>query len=253
MSVARLFRNPIALVLLLPLSAFADAPGFDRPGFAFASSTLPAGSWDMEQGLPDLQRDASGGMHTTLYSADTTFRLGLTQTLEIQLAGSAFNRLDVRTAGATTHSDGAGDTGIAMKWAPALADRQLSLAILGGVTLDSGAGAFTNGRPVYALGATLGRDLGGGKSLSLYANLNRSGAANTWTLAPSFNFAVNEQIGAFVEAGRVAGGGNSSTLVGGGLTWLLRERVQLDLYERRGVTSHSPDEQAGFGISIYWN
>jgi len=246
------FRGLATLVALTPAAALAEAPGFDRPGFAFASSTLPAGSWDLEQGLPDLQHDASDGVATTLYCADTTFRFGLTQTLEIQLAGSAFNRLDVRAAGATTHIDGAGDTGIAMKWAPILADKQLSLAFLGGVTLDSGASAFTNGRPVYALGATLARDLGDGRSLGLYANLNR-GAANTWTLAPSFNFALSEQIGAFVEAGRVAGGGNSSTLVGAGLTWLLRERVQLDLYERRGVTPHSPDAQAGFGISIYWN
>ena len=253
MAVQRFFRNPIALLLLGPAVAFADVPAFDRPGFAFASSTLPAGTWDLEQGLPDLQRDNSEGVHSTLYGADTTLRWGLTRNVEVQLTGSAWNRLDMRAAGVSTRSEGMGDTGIAIKWAPTLPSKDLTLAILGGVTFATGDRAFTNGQASYALGATLARDLGAGRSLGLYANLNRSGGASTWTLAPSFNFSINEQVGAFVEAGRVFGGGTSSTLVGGGVTWLLHERVQLDLYERRGVTSRNPDEQAGFGVSIYWN
>ena len=44
----------------------ADAPAFDRPGLAFAPAVLPQGSFDWEQGLPDVERDRSDGERTTL-------------------------------------------------------------------------------------------------------------------------------------------------------------------------------------------
>jgi len=243
----------IVALFLLPTAVLADAPAFDRPGFAFATSTLPPGSFDWEQGLPDLQRDSTDGVRSTIYSADTTLRFGLTPTLEVQVSGSPWNRIEVRAAATNSQTQGTGDGGFALKWAPALANKDFSLAVLGGVTLDTGATAFSNGRPVYSLGTTIGRDLGAGRSLTLYANVNRSGGANTWTLSPAFGFPLTGQIGGFVEVGRIAGSGASGTLAGGGLTWLLHERVQFDVYARRGVTSSSPDLQAGLGICVFWN
>jgi hypothetical protein len=238
---------------MLPAAALADAPAFDRPGFAFATSTLPPGSLDWEQGLPDLQRDSADGARSTIYTADTMLRFGVTPTLELEISSSPWNRLDVRAGGTTTQTQGAGDSGFAVKWAPALASNELSLAFLGAVTLDTGASAFTNGRPSYSLGATVGRDLGAGRTMALYTNVNHSEGTNTWTLSPSFGFPLTEQIGGYVEAGRIARGAASSTLAGGGLTLLLHDHVQFDLYARGGVTSSSPDLQAGFGICVLWN
>ena len=203
--------------------------------------------------MPDLQRDNTDGVRSTLYAADTTLRFGVTPTLEVQVSGSPWNRLDTRADGSAKQTHGAGDSGFAVKWAPGLANKELSLAVLGAVTLDTGAPAFTTGRPVYSLGATIGRDLGAGRTVTLYANVNRSGGANTWTLSPAFEFPLTEQIAGYVEIGRIAGGGASSTLAGGGLTWLLHDRVQFDFYARSGVTSSSPDLQAGFGICVFWN
>ena len=243
----------IFVFFMLPAAALADAPAFDRPGFAFATSTLPPGSFDWEQGLPDLQRDSTAGVRSTIYSADTTLRFGVAPTLEVQVSGSPWNRIEVRAAGTSSQTQGAGDSGFALKWAPALASKDLALAFLGAVTFDTGAAAFTNGRPVYSFGTTIGRDLGAGRTVTLYANVTRSGGANTWTIAPSLEFPLTEQIGGYVEVGRSAGDGTSSTLAGGGLTWLLHDRVQFDVYARHGVTSSSPDLQAGFGICVFWN
>jgi len=243
---------PGLLFALLPAVALAEVPEFDRPGIAFATSTLPAGTLDWEQGLPDVQRDKADGVRTALYSADTTLRMGLTSTLEIQFAGSAWNRLDLRSAVIATRNEGLGDTKIALKWAPALAIKDVSIALLGGVTLDTGAAAFSNGRPAYALGATVSRDLGSGRAVAMYANISRSGGASSWTLSPTFSFPLAKDVGAYVEAGRTFGDG-SSAVAGGGLTWLLHERMQFDLYALRGLTARSPDLQAGFGVSVFWN
>lgn len=240
------------LLFLLPATAQADPPSFDRPGISFSPAVLPVGSFDWEQGLPDLQHDNTDGVRTTSFTADTTLRYGLTRTLEVQLAGSLWNRLAVRTLETTSHAQGAGDTRISLKWAPVLSNTNVSLAVLGGITFATGAAAFTNGRSIFSLGAVIGRDLGAGRSIAAYANVDRSGGVDTWTFSTNVGFPIHGDLGGFVELGRVVGGGASSTVAGGGLTWLLHERVQLDVSARCGMTSSSPDLQAGLGISVFW-
>ena len=233
-------------------SARADAPPFDRPGIGFASAVLPAGSFDWEQGLPDLQRDSSGGVRTTTDTADTLFRFGLTSTLELQLSGSPWNRTVVRAPGARTQMQGAGDSAIGLKWAPALSSKDWTFAMLGVVSLATGSAAFSNGHTVTSLGAAATRDLGDGRSLEFYVNDDHGGGRNTATTSVNFGFPIHGNLGGYVEAARIAGGGTSSSLAGGGFTWLLRERVQFDLYADGGLTRNSPDLTAGFGVSVFW-
>ncbi len=242
-----------SLLVALPVSAQADAPSFDRPGIAFGTSVMPPGSFDWEQGLPDLEHDNSDGVRSTSYSADTTVRIGLTSVIEVQLSGSLWNRLDVHAGGTSFHDTGAGDSKVAVKWAPPLARKNVSFALLGSVTADTGSAAFSNEWPIVSLGATIARDLGGGRSLAFYANVDRSGGQSTWTLSPNFGFPISENLGGYIEAGHTFGGGESSTVAGGGLTWLLHDCVQLDVYGLRGLTSRSPDVQAGFGVSVFFN
>ena len=242
----------LAFVLLARVACADDAPAFDRPGLSFAPSTLPAGTFDWEQGLPDAERNREDGIRSTSYSADTTLRFGMTSSLEAQISTSAWNRLVVHSAASTMHTEGAGDTRVGIKWAPALPADDLSLALLAAVTADTGSAAFSNGRPIVSLGATMARKLGEDSAVALYANVDRSGGSNTWTLSPNFSFPIAGSLDGYVEAGRNFGGGSSDTLAGGGLTWLLRKRVQLDVYARCGLTARSPDVQAGFGISSFW-
>ena len=242
----------VVLSLTLPATSRADAPPFDRPGIAFSPGVLPVGSFDWEQGLPDLQYDDNGGMRSKFYTADTTLRMGLTSTLELQVAGSLWNRLDSRWHGGSSRVEGAGDTRIGLKWARPLPASKMSVGILATVTLDTGSAAFTNGAPIYSLGAVLGRDLGAGRSLAGYVNLDHSGASNTWTVSSNVGFPVHGNLGFYLEIGRICGAGDASAVGGGGLTWLLHDRVQLDLSARRGLTSRSPDLQAGLGVSTFW-
>ena len=247
-------RRTIAIVSLLVFtsSAWADAPPFDRPGIGFASAVLPVGSFDWEQGLPDLQRDSSGGVRSTTYTADTLLRFGLTSTLELQLSGSPWSRTTIHAPWFRAHADGAGDTAIGLKWAPALANKRWTLAFLGSVSFDTGSAAFTNGRTVTSFGAAATSDLGDGRSLELYANDVHGGGANTWTFSANYGFPIHGNFGGYIETARVAGGGTSSSLAGAGITWLLKEHVQFDLYADGGLTQSSPDLLAGFGISVFW-
>jgi hypothetical protein len=247
----RLMRACLATAMLAGWSgpALADAPAFDRPGIAFSPSVLPAGGFALEQGLPDFQRDEWDGVGNRAWSAGTTFRAGLANTLELQIAGSVWNRSSVRAGGITTREEGAGDTRFSIKWAPALPVESLSLALLGSATADTGAAAFSNGRPVYSLGATLGSKVGTDCAVALYANVDHSDGIDTWTVSPNFSFPIVGDLGGYVEAGRTTGGGESDSRGGGGVTLLLHDRVQLDLYALHGLTRSSPDLTAAFSYN----
>ena len=242
----------LGLCSTLSTAAHASAPPFDRPGIAFATSTLPVGSFDWEQGLPDVVHDNTEGSRTTLYSADTLLRYGMTPTLEFQLGGSLWNRLDAHGLNVDNRSNGSGDMTIAAKWAPTLKSEKVAIAFLGAVTLDTGASPFTNGRPVYSLGATVSRDMKDGRAIAMYLNASIDGGRTTWTFSPNISFPITSDIGAYVEAGRTVGGDAAGTVAGGGLTWLLHDRVQFDIYGLRGLAGHAPDLQAGVGVSVFW-
>ena len=87
--------------------AHADTPAFDRPGIAFSPSTLPAGTFDWEQGLPDVTRTDGNGTRSTLFSADTLVRIGLTPLLEVQLSSAPINHLRSDSGNATTSATSA--------------------------------------------------------------------------------------------------------------------------------------------------
>jgi len=246
------FGSACLLAYAIAPAAWADAPAFDRPGMGFAPAVLPAGSFDWEQGLPDIERDSDGGVRSTTLSADTLFRFGLASTLELQLAGSPFNRTTVRGAGLRAHATGAGDTAIALKWAPALDSKTNALALLGAVSFDTGSDAFTNGTTVASFGMAASHDLGGNRSLGFYANVDHGGGLSTWTASASLGFPVHGDLGGYVEFARIAGGGSSSSLAGTGLAWTLHDRVQLDASVDVGLTRHSPDWLAGVGVSVFF-
>ena len=229
----------------------ADAPAFDRPGLAFAAAVLPLGSFDWEQGLPDVARDRDAGVRTTLVSADTELRFGIGHGLELQVAQAPFNRVSVSGDGEHFHDTGAGDARVGVKWAPTVDG--VSLAVLGAVTFDTGVAAFTNGANVYSLGVSASRDVGDGRSVGLYANVDHSSGHNVLSESASYGFPLSGTTGGFVELGHSAGGGPAASVAGGGVTWLLRERLQLDVSAHRGLTSRSPDLGAGFGVSYFWD
>lgn len=243
---------PLTLACAVTTARADDAPAFDRPGLSFAASVLPAGSFDWEQGLPDFEHDSSAGVRTNAYAATTEFRLGIGHALELQLAGSPWNRVTVRDHGVHASDTGAGDTRVAVKWAPPLATEGLSFALLGAVSFDTGAAAFSSGSTVSTLGAVLSHDLGDGRSIGGYLDVDHDASSNVVSSSLSYGFPVNDAIGGFVEVGHSSGGGPATSVAGGGLTWLLDNRLQFDLSAHAGLTSKSTDLDAGFGISYLW-
>lgn len=246
----------LALALALPCiaPAFADdpAPSFDRPGFGFATSVLPAGSFDWEQGLPDMERDSGGGAHSTFYTADTEIRVGIGSNFELQLHTSPWNELNFHAPGVSGSVSGAGDTALGVKWAPSLSSKEWTLGLLGQVSLDTGSSNFTAGHSVTTLAVEAARDLGGSRTLALNATVNHGASQTTWSAAANLGFPIQGTLTGYVQIGHFGGDGINSSLAGAGLVWLLGNRVQIDLGANAGLTNRSADYQAGFGVSVFF-
>jgi hypothetical protein len=251
---------PLCMAALIGLGAAApahadDAPSFDRPGIAFSTGTMPKGRFAWEQGLPDFQRDDDGGARSTQYNANTTLRLGLSDTVELQLATSPYNYLRERdNDGGRRSRHGAGDTGLALKIALPSSHDKFSWAVLGAVTAASVARDFSNGATQYTLGTTLGYDFSERVSGALYLNLDRSDGEDTWTWSPSLSVALSDTVGAYIEAGMSHTDHQSTTSVAGaGVTWMATSRVQLDASLDWGLDRDSPDLQGGIGVAVLFD
>jgi hypothetical protein len=233
--------------------ASADTPAFDRPGIAFSTGTLPAHSVAWEQGIPDFAHTSDNGVRSRLYSFDTTLRAGVTDAVEVQVSSALINRMKTRSAGDTDRADGHGDVSFAIKGALPSSRAEFSWATLAAVTDSNGSDAFTNGGTTYGLGLALAYSLGDRVAAELYVNAERANGSNGFDVSPNLNFAISPSIAAFVEAGAsYSGHGLDQALAGGGFTLMVAPTVQLDLSADFGLTSHSPDVLAGFGISVFF-
>jgi len=249
-------RAAITVFLLLSaINACADdAPAFDRPGIAFAPSTVPRGGVALELGVPDFSHDASGGVDSRQFGFGAVARTGLTANLELQLGSALFNHLDQRDETGRRHENGYGDTNIGLKYALPSPNDHFTWAALGSVSFPTGARAFSGGTAQYDFGVTGKYDFSERISGVLYGNYTHVAGGNAYTVSPSAVVTLTKTIGLFVEAGFGFQRGQPDTVVaGGGLTWMVTPTVQLDAFTDFGANSSTPDVQAGFGVSIYFD
>ncbi|TCV92767.1 outer membrane putative beta-barrel porin/alpha-amylase [Luteibacter rhizovicinus] len=239
--------------LALTTTARADPPDFDQPGAGFATSVLPFGTLALEQGLPTYTRQSGGGLLDRQYSANSLIRIGLGGPAELQIGGSAWNRLEERGQGVRRYSVGHGDSSLGLKLAPTLSG-DFSWSALGVVTFANGDQDFSNGARQYTLGATAQWAINERYVTTLYANVDRLRGRNTWTLAPTFgvNIAQNWMVYGEFDAIHSAQDGNEFQ-AGGGAALSVTDHVQLDAYALHRIGAHGPSVIAGLGISIFFD
>ncbi|MEG2803241.1 transporter [Stenotrophomonas sp.] len=252
-------RLPATLALLLIAApALAqdeggEPPAFDRPGLGFAPTTLPRGSVALEWGLPSLERDRDdAGSRTEQYSSDLTLRIGLAEQVELQAFSTPWNQLRVRPRGAPSQrTQGAGDSGLAVKIALPTASDRHALALLASSTFATGSRDFSEGGTQYALGASYEYAFDDRWSGALYANATRGAGPDSVTWSPSLSLAMTERVSGYLEAGFTHTRGEPGTaLAGAGLTWRVSRALQLDASFDLGLDHDSPDLQAGLGVSF---
>lgn len=228
-----------------------DSPGYDRPGFGFATRPVGAGQFAFEQGLPDWSRSRDAGQSTTLTTFDSLLRAGLGSGFELQLGTSPANRLAIHGDNVNEIHHGRGDSIIGLKWAPSTGSDAWSWGALLNYEFTDGAHAIRNDHPTTTLGLDVDQKLTDNVDLGYFAQLEHSGHHSGYVLAPSWNLQLSDQVGTFIEAAweRDPQQGQGSQ-AGAGLFWQPWDRLQLDTWLRRRLGGHVPVWEAGLGVSV---
>lgn len=240
------------VLLSLAVGAVAS-PAFDRPGTAFNPVLLEPGSLVWEQGLPDVTRDEVNNNTVTNYAYHSSLRFGVAKYLEVQLSGNPYQEL--KTSG-NDSADGPGNFSLAVKTALPTQSDKVNVGLMASVEFNSGKPWFRNygGDGEEARSATFGItsswQLTERQAFTGYLDITRIDKNDVYTFSPSWSFDINDSWGAFVEY-KVSFGdlAHNDNLLGGGVTWLLTDKLQLDLYSDFGITDNSTDLEAGFGVS----
>ena len=241
-----------AAVLVAALgTASAQAPDLvtDRPDRTESATAVPRGLVQVETGYLFLRDEGVD----TFEVPGTLVRLGLGARTELRLGHAGII--------GSTRRHGAGDSEIGAKvnlieaadgWTP-------ELAVLGGLSLPTGAEHHSSG------GADPSFLVAGAHELSPRLSVGYNvGAA--WESSPdrrdrealllyslALGIGVTDRLGTFVEVfgdRRTTGDAPTGVSIDGGLTFLLTRTMQIDLYGGRGLHGPTADTFVGTGLSF---
>ncbi len=234
----------------------------DRPDQTESSSVVPPGYVQVETGW-SLSRNEEGGIRATTHQfPGTLFRIGALDRMELRLGYGGVLWEQTQQAGQRTDTSGSGDMGIGtkiyfweeQKWVP-------EVALLAGVLLPVGKEQFSSGRPDasfrFSLSHTLSDRLSLGYNLgpAWESELEETGDRDTFSLfdyTAVLGIGLNERAGLFVEVfGQIpfnAKGGPRNSL-DGGLTYLIRDNLQIDGSAGIGLSDSADDWFVGLGFT----
>ena len=243
----------VATSLVWTASLRAEGPAFDRPGIGFSPTVLPRGGFAWEQGLPDYFRNDSDGVTEKLYSASSRARFGVTDRWEIQAAAPLYARLEIDGSDGDSSVSGIGDLAVAAKVQLTSGEGRFNAGLLGTVVFPTGKEELSLGTELYSLGGSVDWALSDSQSLAFYANVDVLDGDAFWIVSPSWSYSLTENLSGYIEYGYVfaAHGEPADQSAGVGITWMVAENIQLDIYGLWGLTSESLDATMGCGFSIF--
>lgn len=267
-----IFRpSPFLLLALLLLAGNAvaepsDELVTDRPDQTESASVVPRGSVQLEVGGV-FTRDSEADLDVETFEAPSSLlRFGLADRAEMRVGWSGFveERFDGPGAGETL--DGVGDMDLGAKFLLVQGgERRPQVALLVTSTVPVGDDDTTSDAwdPSFRFNFDhdLSENLGLGVNLGAEWQTVRSDAgvedtATRFVYTAALGRALDEARGVFVEifGSESIDGPDSGAEVSldGGLTWLLRPNLQLDVAAGVGLTDAADDWFVGAGVSVRW-
>jgi hypothetical protein len=252
-----------AILLAAPAAAQPKLRDFcpDRPGLGTPPCTFDPGHGDVEIGLGDWTLDRQPASRTdTIVAGDTLVRYGLTPTLELQLAWTAFGSVRQRDASGVSRVSGTGDVRVALRRNLLHPDGSgLSIAAMPYVGLPTGGEAIGAGTwragmllPVtYQLPHGFQLDFTG--RIEAEPNQIRRGRHLAYGGIFGLDMPVAKAVTGTVELSvqrSLDPAGHSTPVVGAfSLAWLAKKSLQLDVGANKGISGGTPDWEVYAGIA----
>lgn len=233
----------LPLVLALPLAAqITEAPQTIQPGRLLVEIDGVR--------LTFGRVDAAGNKVDAVGVASTLVSTGLTSSLDLQVGVDLFLRERYEYRGARDSRSGLGDVRVRAKWNFWRDEKRGAAAIIPYVTFPSSTGGV--GSDAIAGGFVLPweQSLGGGVTFGamfqwdIVRNDAADGYDTEWTTSAVIQRDLTSTIGVYAEAQAVAsstGFSNWAGLIGGGATWKITKRLQLDYQLLRGLNARAGD------------
>lgn len=251
-----ILRQSVALALLLCVASCAAARAqsvdADRPGLLAATTVVGRGRVQLESGV---QRSwtTNADSATSLLNVPTMVRIGVSERWELQVGDTLINRVSDRVGVDTQSGRGWGDLSLGVKTAHEGSGRRPGIVAYGTIGVPTGSDAFSSGALLASTLLQLTWDLServsvGGVGGYAHA-LKREAGTASGLVGGSIGVALPGDWATYVEVGAfpVQGGPDSGT-VGGGVTRIVRERVQFDASLNRGI--HAPSARWTFGAGV---
>jgi hypothetical protein len=119
----------------------------DRPGKATSACTVPTGRWQIETGFADWTLQKGGGERdTSLAIGETTFKYGLSNSTDIEVDVTPWERATSRGPEGHASASGFGDVKLIAKQALTSADAPLQLVAMPIVKLPTAGHSLGSGR-----------------------------------------------------------------------------------------------------------
>ena len=247
----------VFVAALSPLSLLAVEPGeliTDRPDATESSSTVAPGYVQYEIGWTHFEDEDKDGLGARGDSfPETLLRIGLVEDLELRLGYTGYNWVHQEQAvGGSKSRDFSGEPEIGFK--VRLAEEEGAMPEIALMShLEVPAFSSKSAEPSYrfAFSHTLSEDL------SLVYNLGQAfdtDGGDLFQYTAALGLGLSEKWGVFAEFfGDIPTGNDSAdpaNTFGGGLTYLWRENVQLDVLAGVGLSESADDWFIGTGISF---
>jgi hypothetical protein len=236
----------------------------DRPDATESAVVVPRGYFQFELGWSHAEFDDQGIEAVADSFPELLVRIGLSRRVELRLGFDGYEWEEARLFGSETERrEGIKDTSLGVK--VGLFEEKGArpqMAVMGTLNFPTGAEEFTDSRALPALRVAFSNTLT--ERLSLGYNVGalllteeeadgtkRTSANAIWSV--SLGIGITERLSGFVEAlgtPVLDALGSSRSAFDGGLVYLVRPNVQLDLFGGTAISGDGPDWFAGLGVSF---
>lgn len=244
----------VSLVSLAAISAHAQSVDADRPGLLAATTVVGRGRAQVESGIQRSWASSSDST-TSLLNAPSVLRVGLSNTWELQVGHSLVNRVSERLGTDTRVVRGWGDLSLGVKAARPGEALTPGVVAYGTVGLPTGADEFTSGRPLVSgllqLTWDLSERVSAGSVIGYARTIEAEAGVSAGLVGGSIGVSLPAHWATYVEAGAFpdASGDHAGT-VGGGVTRIVRDRLQVDVSLNRGLSAPAAVWTLGAGVSV---
>jgi hypothetical protein len=251
------------LMLCAASAAVADEAPIcaDRPGKATGTCTVPAGHWQIETGLADWTLERSGGgRDTLLVIGETTVKYGLTDSANIEVDVTPWQRATRRAGGSRDANSGFGDLNILYKQRLTAPDAAVQVAAMPFVKAPTAKHSLGNGKweggLLLPVGYTIPKSplgLALTPEIDWVADADGRGHHAAMAQAASLGWQASERLNLSAEIWGQwdwdPSGTTRQASVDGAVAYLLGSDVQLDAGANFGLNRVTPDVEIYGGVS----